>query len=217
MTLGWCLWDSMTMMIIITNVLGLFSPRRLFSVLLIALLILGKKNLILKQERSNVHIFVSCISPSSILFFIWQVYTVKFIQCLCLLHFRYEFVVRADRTNPRHHKAEEREIEKTIREANKIVFPFFFLLYKPWIWIFYSYKFNNSKIIQIFCLFTSLSHPDYQDPMFYFDVAIAILKQVKVLVKPPWKYLHWKFFILGPSIFPSHRFNLLTGCFLWLN
>ena len=140
MTLGWCLWDSMTMMIIITNVLGLFSPRRLLSVLLIALLILGKKNLILKQERSNVHIFVSCISPSSILFFIWQVYTVKFIQCLCLLHFRYEFVVRAGRTNPRHHKAEEREIEKAIREANKIDFPFFFFCInlEYWIWIFYS-------------------------------------------------------------------------------
>ena len=42
------------------------------------------------------------------------------------LLFRYEFVVRAGRTNPRHHKAEEREIEKAIREANKIDFPFFF-------------------------------------------------------------------------------------------
>merc|ERR1719348_1622773 len=45
------------------------------------------------------------------------------------------FVVRAGRSNPRHHKSVEREIEKTI------------------------------------------SHPDYEDPKFYFDVAIAILKQ----------------------------------------
>ena len=72
----------------ITNVLAPSSQRRLFSAQHIALLILGMT--VVTYESFGTH---------------------------CIWIFRNVFVVRAGRTNPRHHKAEETEIEKTIRKA----------------------------------------------------------------------------------------------------
>ena len=65
-------------------------------------------------------------------------------------------------------------------------------------------------------MFVSFSHPDYKDPEFYFDVGIAILKQVIIYLSTYsmlYGYIILIFF-LGVSIFPPDKFNLLARDFI---